>query len=351
MNASRAPILSVTDGVVLLRAPEPGDAQILIAGRDAVFHRWLGPGVDDPHPTFCIVVRGKIVGWVDYDDEPEWLLPGEVNVGYNVFARHRGRGYASRAVQLLMHHLSVCTDERVARLNIDAGNERSLALATRLQFRLDRQDQGQWSFQRPVPPITYTDGVVTLRRPRVEDIDADLLAKDDEQVRWLWLPGQRATWHAMSPDAQRDHAQRGLTDRRESFGSGPKWTFSVDARDADYVAYVDCDLANSQVPAGEANISYSAHPAYRGRGYVSRSVRLVLHFLYEHTAAREAHLVVDAQNEASLRVVRAIGAAPAGQWVDDQGRTMVRHVAPVDTAIPARPLSDRGSGPAADTST
>ena len=63
---------------------------------------------------------------------------------------------------------------------------------------------------------------------------------------------------------------------------------------------------------------------------MSRSVHLVLQFLNEHTAAREAHLVVDAQNEASLRVARAIGAMPTGQWVDDQGRTMVRHVSAVD---------------------
>ena len=184
-----AQVAPMSDGMIGLRPPGPADAEVLIAGRDELFYRWLGPGSDNPEPTACIEVAGEIVGWVDYDREREWLHPGEVNIGYNVFARHRGNGYATRAVQLLMHHLAVQTDNHTATLVIDAGNERSLVLAARLQFALTGIEECQHHFARPVPPLVYSDGIVTIRPPQLEDLDADLEAKDDKQIDWMWLPG------------------------------------------------------------------------------------------------------------------------------------------------------------------
>lgn len=322
-----ARIVSISDGMIALRPPRPGDAQVLIGGRDEVFHRWLGPGSDNPEPTACIEVDGQIVGWVDYDHERDWLHPGEVNIGYNVFAPHRGNGYATRAVQLLTHHLAVRTTARTATFVIDDDNKPSIALATRLQFKLTASRAGQHHFARPVPSLVYGDGVVSIRPPRLEDLDADLQAKDDLQIDWMWLPGERDTWAAMSPCQRRDHARLGLQRRRDAFGTGPKWTFSVDAPEAACVAYLDCDLRNPDVPAGEANIAYSAHPRYRNRGYVSRAVRLMMKFLSEHTGAREAHIIVDAENIESLHVARAVGATPTEKWVNDRGHTMIRHLA------------------------
>jgi SAM-dependent methyltransferase len=69
----------------------------------------------------------------------------------------------------------------------------------------------------------------------------------------------------------------------DSFGVAPKWTFSVDRADAAYVAYIDCDVDNNHVPAGEADISYAGHPGHRGQGNVSRAVRLITQFLRDHT--------------------------------------------------------------------
>jgi RimJ/RimL family protein N-acetyltransferase len=124
----------VTDGVVTLRPPGPGDAKRLIEGRDDEFLRWLGPGSETPSPTACIWVDDELVGWVDYDLEHEWLRPGEVNVGYYLFPAARGNGYASRAVELLLLHLRRATQHTVATLVIDPENDRSLRLARRLGF-------------------------------------------------------------------------------------------------------------------------------------------------------------------------------------------------------------------------
>jgi RimJ/RimL family protein N-acetyltransferase len=55
-------------------------------------------------------------------------------------------------------------------------------------------------------------------------------------------------------------------------------------------------------------------------------VRLVVQFIREDTSAREAHIVVDEDNVASLRVAHAVGAVERERFVNDYGRTMVRHV-------------------------
>lgn len=324
---------TTTDGVVTIRPPEPGDAQVLVAGRDEDFHRFLGEGDPDPAPRGCIVVGGRVVGWVDHDDDRSWLEPGEVNVGYHLFAPERERGWATRAVKLLVHHLAVDTDVRCATLLIDPANLPSRRLAARIGATRVADLDGNPYFKLAVPPLEYTDGVVTIRRLGAGDVDADLAAKDDAQIDWLWSAGQRETWEAMSPDEQRAHARAGLIARRDEFGGGPRWCFAVDTVDDAYVAYVECDLDNDHVPTGEANVSYSSHPDHRGRGHVTRAVSLLLRFLGDHTGAREAHLVVDAENVASLRVVASLAAEERQRWTDERGRPMVRHV----VAVPRPP--------------
>jgi RimJ/RimL family protein N-acetyltransferase len=139
-----------TDGVVELRAPQPGDLPRLLEGRDAEFFRWFGAGATGPNPTACVWVDDELVGWVDHDrdDDHDWLRPGEVNVGYSLFAAARGKGYASRAVELLLGHLARDTEHSVATLLIHPENTPSLAVAHRLDFHERGEVNGEPFFVR-----------------------------------------------------------------------------------------------------------------------------------------------------------------------------------------------------------
>jgi RimJ/RimL family protein N-acetyltransferase len=123
---------------------------LLVEGRDDEFHRWLGPGAEVPEPVACVWAGGQLVGWVDYDLDHAWLRPGQVNVGYYLFPSARGKGYASRAVELLLLHLKRDTEYTVATLLIHPENVRSLALARRLGFTENGAVNGQLFFTRDV---------------------------------------------------------------------------------------------------------------------------------------------------------------------------------------------------------
>lgn len=148
VSRSFAPL---SDGTVTFRPPEAGEQALLVAARDSEFDRWLGAEAETGEPLACIVVDQQVVGWIDYDVERVWLEPGEVNLGYFLVPPARGHGYATRAVEPFLRYLAVETDHRMATLLIDLRNERSLAVASRANFkRADDIGGGAAYFKRAI---------------------------------------------------------------------------------------------------------------------------------------------------------------------------------------------------------
>ncbi len=139
---------ALTDGEITLRSPTDGDVEILVAERDAEFRRFFGEGSPSPRPTAVIVnAVGQAVGWIDCDVERDWLQEGEVNIGYNVFAQHRRRGFATRSLRLLVEHLRADPDFAAATLLVDPANAASIAVAYRAGFEQHEDVNGQLFFK------------------------------------------------------------------------------------------------------------------------------------------------------------------------------------------------------------
>lgn len=142
----------LTDGVITLRAPVPGDAEILLAGRDQAFHRFMGGGDAAQADPLAIVVDNdrQIVGWIDYDVDRSWLAPGEANIGYFVLPASRRKGYAQRSLTLLLRFFAQSTEVTSATLLIDLENEPSIGVATGVGFTRHDDLDGELFFKFPI---------------------------------------------------------------------------------------------------------------------------------------------------------------------------------------------------------
>jgi len=103
---------------------------------------WIGWNEESWHAggpiyNFAIVGEdGKLAGMVEANTDTEnmtGLRPGDANVSYNIYPAARGKGHATRAVNLMEHYLAGMGIQRSV-LRIDPDNETSLGVPTRLGY-------------------------------------------------------------------------------------------------------------------------------------------------------------------------------------------------------------------------
>jgi RimJ/RimL family protein N-acetyltransferase len=140
----------------------------------------------------------------------------------------------------------------------------------------DNQDPQDVQGARDTPAAAVpvlSDGVVTLRAHRLDDADAVVeQSTDPESRRWTMVPREYTRDHAIAfiagnleawaaPDAKRTWAIEWLDEGRRRFGG------TIDLRPM------------SVLSGGE--LGFGLHPAARGRGLMSRAIRLVTAYAFE----------------------------------------------------------------------
>ena len=139
---------------VRLSSPGPEDEADFIAAMTAsadVHRPWLFPPVtsqayreylarlipDRKHGFLARRAEDRaLVGWLNVSDIVRGALQG-ANVSYGGVAAHRGQGYMSEALELVLHEAFVTLGLHRLEANIQPANRGSLALARRAGFVLE----------------------------------------------------------------------------------------------------------------------------------------------------------------------------------------------------------------------
>ncbi len=115
----------------------------------------------------------------------------------------------------------------------------------------------------PLAAPTLTDGVVTLRAHRAEDVPRMVeQCRDPESIAWTTVP---------VPYAESDAEQYGLEVLPAGWADGSEWGFAVEVEGR----YAGTVSLRDEGP-GRAEIAYGSHPDVRGTGAMLRALRLLV---------------------------------------------------------------------------
>lgn len=186
-----------------------------------------------------------------------------------------------------------------------------------------------WPLSVPV----LDDGVVTLRAHTPSDIDDMLaMARDPEMVRWTAVPSPYER-----VDAERfvsEAVARGWDD-----GGHRGWAIEATDSDGRQRFAGNLDIRGGAV----ADLGFALHPWARGRGLMTRAVRLACDWAFVHGGVEIIHWRAQVGNEASLRVAHAAGFTPHAVipgLLNERGRVLDAWTASLrfgDSPVAARP--------------
>jgi len=152
---------------------------------------------------------------------------------------------------------------------------------------------------------TLTDGVVTLRPWRDEDVAPAVAGHDEEMARWLGWDPDAATVERHAAAVQ---------DWRAGYADARRVVAFVIEADGVVVGSVDVRTVGSRTGA----LSWTLYSGHRGRGYAVRAVRMLIDYAFDQLGLDRVEAEVDAANARSLRVATRAGLLREG----------VRRVAP-----------------------
>lgn len=184
-------------------------------------------------------------------------------------------------------------------------------------------------FPDDVPRLT--DGVVTLRAARGEDaVGVVEQCLDPVSVEWTTVP--LGYTHADATDYLTVAIPEGWRTEREL-------VFVVETMDAGVERYVG-NIALRMLEDGRAEVAFGAHPWGRGRGLLTRAVRLMLQWGFDHLDVRTAIWWANRGNWPSRRLAWKLGFTMEGApraWLPQRGELMDAWVGTLLRGDPMRP--------------
>lgn len=292
-----------------LALPDPYTPEVATTFVTDIGHEGRGEG----RGLGCAVVEhgsGRLVG------AAALRLASEANVGYWIAPAARGHGYAAEAVRIMLDWGFGLGLHRV-HLDCDVRNLASVRTAMAAGFAFEGVLRGAGAtpqidiarFARlageagkPVSPAFpllpaggLSDGVVSVRLLQAGDA-ADLRESEDEVAQgWAFT-------HE-TPSA--------VQDARHAADSGLDWLVGRQARmaivDVPSGRFAGTITLRSPGPPGIGAFGYGVHPAFRGRGYTSRALRLVTTWAFESAGLARLELGAKRANVASQRAALSAG--------------------------------------------
>ncbi|TYB70200.1 GNAT family N-acetyltransferase [Nonomuraea sp. PA05] len=327
----------ISAGPLVLRPPSQDDAEPLVKMCDdpvtarfmpslpqpyelghALDYLGRAPGMwEDGGAQYAITEGGRFAGLV-------WLGPpdrqGVSDTGYVVAPWARGGAVAATAVRALTDW---AFDQGVRRVELQAEVENVASL--RAAYRAGFREEGLRREAKRTRDGRFADHVTFARlrgeaAPAVEPYlplpeDGELR---DEVVRLVPMAlGDAADYHRMitepsvaaysvTPPSTLEDAERRCRYTGYWWLSGQRAEIAI--RDAASGAFAGHIQLMQVVPVlGQAMIGYSLLPAFRGRGFMTRAVRLLADWAFARTALHRIVAGTDVDNTASHAVLERTG--------------------------------------------
>lgn len=174
-----------------------------------------------------------------------------------------------------------------------------LRKAAKDRRRADPQAEHEPSFTwiPPADPLPRNAGPVRLRRLRTEDLPSFHAYRSDLIV------ARYQGWSPMSEAAALDFIS--IMSRQPLFVPGEWGQIAIATVDADALVG-DVGLLVAEGSAF-AEIGFTLHPRFTGRGYATAAVREALRLLFELTPVQRVIGVTDARNTPSVKVLERAG--------------------------------------------
>jgi RimJ/RimL family protein N-acetyltransferase/8-oxo-dGTP pyrophosphatase MutT (NUDIX family) len=146
-----------------------------------------------------------------------------------------------------------------------------------------------------VPPQpTLSDGVVTVRPWRDEDVEEAVAGHDEEIGYWFGWPGKVPT-----PEGQ----QQAIDQWRRSYADNRSVVAFAIEHDGHVVGSIDV----REVGDSTGHLSWAVYAGHRGNGYATRAARLVSGYAFAELGMTRVEAKVEPENRASLRVATRAG--------------------------------------------